>query len=160
MITEFGDTQEIGHKFDSPMAVYLYYCELLNGNEGDETASDHLGGWANRYGRRILMGDDYGRVTYARYDTPDEAAFDFERLAAQINGWLIVRICTDCLILAANGPDEDHPQIDQPGLGENDDLVPSAYDTEPSFSWSPCYACQRPEGGDRYIAFVKTIEED
>lgn len=158
MLTEFGNTKDYSHKFDSPMAKYLYGL-MLNNDNGDADCSDGRGNWAIRYGRRILRGDDQGFVTCASYDTYQEAGYDYERIRAEHYGWTPVHICTDCYLLAANGPDAERPAINQPGLAENEWLVLSDYNDEPSFSWYHCDACCRPEGGDRYTAYVAYGQE-
>ena len=64
-------------------------------------------------------------------------------------------VCTDCLILAANGDMPADPDPTQPeplALWLNSPVIPG--DAELGFSWQPCEGCGSQLGGDRYQAFV------
>jgi hypothetical protein len=54
---------------------------MLNGDFGDDEYSDGEGTWGNRYGRRVLEGDDRGFVYYMKLDTVDEATVEFRKIA-------------------------------------------------------------------------------
>jgi hypothetical protein len=85
-----------------------------------------------------------------------------------------VELCTDCVVWYANGdtsgmtPEDEAAVLAAVGVDEGWHVVPGhvhrldlcgdavvegsadcPYD-EPSFSWTPCDACRRPLGGDRY----------
>ena len=87
-----------------------------------------------------------------------------------------LEICTDCLMVAANGESEGADEgyewpadmdgwIVSPGHAHTVELCGAdvvngtadcPYD-EGSFSWVPCDVCRRPLGGDRYPATMFKI---
>jgi hypothetical protein len=74
MLINGEDTRDRSYgKFDSGMAVALYYGYMANGDNGDDDDSDGDGAWFVRYGRRFLSGDDRGFVYYSRATTIREA---------------------------------------------------------------------------------------
>ena len=142
-------------KFDSPITAYMWY-RMNEGMTPDEEASDEECGVA-RFGKRIIDWDEQGFVSNSRYQTEEECLFDYERLAAMINGAVIVKICSDCLYQSEYGTTDDHSNItlEWPNISDDQIVVASGYDTEPTFSWHYCYLCQRENNaGDRYTAFI------
>ena len=73
-------------KFDSLMGCFMFEQVMLNGDFGDDEYSDGEGTWGNRYGRRVLEGDDRGFVYYTRLDTLAEAEAKFRGVAEQYEG--------------------------------------------------------------------------
>jgi len=71
-------------KFNSPMARFLYEHILLNGDFGEDEYSDGEGTWGNRWGRRVLEGDDRGFVYYTRFDTIEAASHAFQQVAKEV----------------------------------------------------------------------------
>lgn len=89
-----------------------------------------------------------------------------------------IQICTDCLMVAANGECELDAEDDPFWPSDMDGWIVSpghlhtieecGYDVyngyadcpfdEGSFSWTPCDVCRRPLGGDRYPASMFQIE--
>lgn len=87
-----------------------------------------------------------------------------------------IMICTDCLMVAANGTsegaDDDYEwpsdmdgwivnpghlhNLEDCGADVMEGTADCPYD-EGSFSWSPCDVCRRPLGGDRYPASMFQI---
>lgn len=65
--------QTYSHKFESPMAAYVYDRLLMNGDTGDDETDNGAGDWAVRYGRRILLGNDQGFVGLERFEDVDTA---------------------------------------------------------------------------------------
>jgi hypothetical protein len=79
-----------------------------------------------------------------------------------------IEVCTDCILLIANGETTDGDGIaaDKHAkrmeavwgipvditLGGRDDIE----DDDPHFSWKPCEGCGSPLGGDRYAATAWT----
>lgn len=65
---------------ESPMARYLN--ETFGPQDYDEDASNaDFGGWVGRIGRRLVVEESQGFVTYARCDTIDDAKRAFEDTA-------------------------------------------------------------------------------
>jgi hypothetical protein len=72
-----------------------------------------------------------------------------------------IEVCVDCLVWFANGdlsgidnPERELEVITAVGIDEGYDVVPGDYDSEPSFSHSPCDACRNPQGGTRVPAVM------
>lgn len=74
MLLNNGESTKDLHwgKFDNGMAVYLYHA-LMDGSEGNEWNTDGDGEWYNRYGRRVLSGDNRGFIYCQKFDTEEEA---------------------------------------------------------------------------------------
>jgi hypothetical protein len=88
---------------------------------------------------------------------------------------IALELCENCYYLAANGADENIPDVPWPGIDEGWIVIPGHPHTldecgegvmdgtadcpfdEASFSWSPCDACRRPLGGDRYPASMVAL---
>jgi hypothetical protein len=78
---EYLDTR--WRQFDSPMARFMFERVLLEGDFGEDEYSDEQGTWGNRYGRRVLEGDDRGFVYYVCFPTSEEATAEFRKVAEQ-----------------------------------------------------------------------------
>lgn len=72
-------------KYESPMCLYVFERCLMVGDNGDEDCALE-GDWANRYGRRILRGDDRGFVALDTYKTVEEAKEAYQEHELAIMG--------------------------------------------------------------------------
>jgi len=71
------------HKFDSPLAAWVY--QHYGPQDCDEDASNaDFGGWVGRIGRRILVEDSRGFVSLGRWDDEDSAHQAFVLMATDM----------------------------------------------------------------------------
>lgn len=63
---------------EPPMARFLFERIVLQGFSDDSCSHEGSGFWADRIGRRMILGDGQGFVWYVRYATEAEALEAFQ----------------------------------------------------------------------------------